>query len=254
MPFAFRLTFGVGLAMRLIASPTVSAGFFRVNLWVLLGINTFAALVLYGEVTGEDQNYAYGFAAISLNVVLLATCYLGSVCWLYQWRRVGKMALTFIVVSAIAAAILTMPQHFHSGFQIVLGLLDVISSGFVLGSMLSAMLLGHWYLNTPSMELAPLNRLVLFILSATVLRVLVCGTGSVLLILDSSISTLGATWLAFRWLAGLIGPLTIAWFTRLTLRVPNTQSATGLLYAGVIVTFMGELIAAMVSAESQYPV
>ena len=254
MPFAFRLTFGVGLAMRLIVSPTVSNGFFRVNLWILLGINTFAGLVLYGEITSRNQNYAYRFATMTLTVILLVTCYLGSVCWLYQWRRVGKMALTFIVASAIAAAILTMPQHFHTSFHVILGLLDVVSSGFVLGSMLSAMLLGHWYLNTPSMELTPLNRLVLFILIATALRVLVCGTGSVLLILESSISTLGATWLAFRWLAGLLGPLAIAWFTRLTLRVPNTQSATGLLYAGVIVTFMGELIAAMVSAESQYPV
>lgn len=240
--------------MRLIASPTVSNGFFRVNLWVLLGINTFAGLVLYGEITSQGHNYALPTVTMTLTALLLAACYLGSVCWLYQWRRLGKMALSFIVVSAIAAALLTMPRHFHSGFQIVLGLLDVISSGFVLGFMLSAMLLGHWYLNTPSMELAPLNRLVLFILIATSLRVLVCGTGSVLLILDSSISTLGATWLAFRWLAGLLGPLAIAWFTRLTLRVPNTQSATGLLYAGVIVTFMGELIAAMVSAESQYPV
>ena len=254
MPFAFRLTFGVGLAMRLIVSPTVSNGFFRVNLWILLGINTFAGLVLYGEITSRNQNYAYRFATMTLTVILLVTCYLGSVCWLYQWRRVGKMALTFIVASAITAAILTMPQRFHTSVHVILGLLDVVSSGFVLGFMLSAMLLGHWYLNTPSMELTPLNRLVLFILIATALRVLVCGTGSVLLILESSISTLGATWLAFRWLAGLLGPLAIAWFTRLTLRVPNTQSATGLLYAGVIVTFMGELIAAMVSAESQYPV
>ena len=240
--------------MRMIASPLVSNGFFRVNLWILLGINTFAGLVLYGESDGHDQISTYSFAAMVLTVILLATCYLGSVCWLYQWRRVGKMALSLIVLSAIAAAILMMPRHFHGGFSVILGLLDVISSGLVLGSMLSAMLLGHWYLNTPSMELTPLNRLVLLILFATVLRVLVCGTGSAMLIRDSSISTLAGTWLAFRWIAGLLGPLAIAWFTRLTLRIPNTQSATGLLYAGVIVTFMGELIAAMVSAESLYPV
>jgi hypothetical protein len=38
-----------------------------------------------------------------------------------------------------------------------------------------------------------------------------------------------------------------------TLEVPNTQSATGILYVAVIGVFVGELAAALLSAESAFP-
>ncbi|MAV34121.1 MAG: hypothetical protein CMJ59_01565 [Planctomycetaceae bacterium] len=255
VPFAFRLTFGVALAMRITPAQLVSSGFFRVHLWVLLGVNTFTGLILFNGMGNARYDFHYGPTTLALTLLLVVTCYLGSVCWLYQWHRLGGLALSFIVLSGLAAAILTMPWNARTTvISITLGLLDVVSSGLLLGSILSAMLLGHWYLNAPSMTLTPLNRLVLLLIAAALFRTLICGIGSTLVMLDSSVSPLLGTWLAFRWIAGLLGTLVIAWFTRLTLAVPNTQSATGLLYAGVVLAFMGELIAAMVSAEYQYPV
>jgi hypothetical protein len=38
-----------------------------------------------------------------------------------------------------------------------------------------------------------------------------------------------------------------------TLKIPNTQSTTGILYVAVIGVFVGELAAALLSAESQFP-
>jgi formate-dependent nitrite reductase membrane component NrfD len=38
-----------------------------------------------------------------------------------------------------------------------------------------------------------------------------------------------------------------------TLKIPNTQSATGILYVAVIGTFVGELTGLLLSAESSYP-
>ena len=38
-----------------------------------------------------------------------------------------------------------------------------------------------------------------------------------------------------------------------TLKLPNTQSATGILYVGVIGTFLGELMSLLLSSESTYP-
>ncbi len=60
--------------------------------------------------------------------------------------------------------------------------------------------------------------------------------------------------LALRWLTGLVGTLVLAALTWQTLKIPNTQSATGILYAGVILTFIGELTSQLMSAESLYPV
>jgi hypothetical protein len=64
-------------------------------------------------------------------------------------------------------------------------------------------------------------------------------------------------WLLFvllRWSFGLCGVLTLLWMAWRTLEIPNTQSATGILYVAVIGAFVGELTAALLSAESAVPV
>ena len=52
-----------------------------------------------------------------------------------------------------------------------------------------------------------------------------------------------------RWLAGLLGPLVIACMADRILRYRNTQAATGVLFAGVILTFIGEMSAALLYTE-----
>jgi hypothetical protein len=59
---------------------------------------------------------------------------------------------------------------------------------------------------------------------------------------------------ALRWLAGLVSVLGLAWLTWQTLKIPNTQSATGILYAAVILAFIGELTSQLLSAEARYPI
>jgi hypothetical protein len=46
----------------------------------------------------------------------------------------------------------------------------------------------------------------------------------------------------------------MGWMAWETLRIPNTQSATGVLYAGVILAFIGELTAQLLSAGRLFPV
>ena len=56
--------------------------------------------------------------------------------------------------------------------------------------------------------------------------------------------------LALRWLAGLIGILGLAGMTWQTLKIPNTQSATGILYVAVIFAFLGELSSQLLLIEA----
>ena len=117
------------------------------------------------------------------------------------------------------------------------------------------MLLGHWYLNTPTMKLAPLKQLIIWMVIAVILR---CGVswsdlGSIPQLLSAGRSTLLA-FLALRWLAGLLGILGLSGMTWQTLKIPNTQSATGILYVAVIFAFLGELTAQLLSLDSTYPV
>jgi hypothetical protein len=73
--------------------------------------------------------------------------------------------------------------------------------------------------------------------------------------LEASAEKALAWWLmvSLRWGAGLVLPLVLAWLTWQTLKIPNTQSATGILYAAVILTFIGELTSQLLSADAAYP-
>jgi hypothetical protein len=59
--------------------------------------------------------------------------------------------------------------------------------------------------------------------------------------------------IALRWISGVGGTALLIVMTRSTLRIPNTQAATGMLYVAVITTFLGELVGQLLSAKTVYP-
>ena len=117
---------------------------------------------------------------------------------------------------------------------------------------MTGMLLGHWYLTAPTMSIAPLRSLCGWLAVAVVLRLIVSGVGW----MTASQHLHGGvqwTWFALRWLAGIIGPLVISIMAIRILRYRNTQAATGVLFAGVILAFIGEMSAALLFAELRFP-
>jgi hypothetical protein len=56
--------------------------------------------------------------------------------------------------------------------------------------------------------------------------------------------------LSVRWALGLIAPLVLGWLAYETARIRSTQSATGILYVVVIVTFLGELTSQLLLEEN----
>jgi hypothetical protein len=117
------------------------------------------------------------------------------------------------------------------------------------------MLLGHWYLNTPTMQLAPLRRLIVLLAAAAVLRGVQSAAGLSLELAEAGTpDNLRLSLIVLRWLAGLVGVFVLAVLTWQTLKIPNTQSATGILYVAVIVVFLGELTSQRLSVEGFYPV
>jgi hypothetical protein len=129
--------------------------------------------------------------------------------------------------------------------------LDPLTGGLLLGSTIAAMFLGHWYLNTPTMELEPLRKLIVLMAIAVALRAVVCGVGLALQLNGLTTTELLMTFL--RWASGIFGVIVLAVMTWQTLKIPNTQSATGILYVAVIATFLGELTAQLLSASTAYP-
>jgi hypothetical protein len=246
--FIFRLSFGMSLAMVCTPARLVSSGYYRNNLYVLLGLNVLASLTAWMGLSQTPLALWPPLAAAILS-------YLGAVFWLYEARRPGKIALAAIAAVTLCGAWLAgVASESPSSAARLLWRLDPVAGGLVLGVTMAAMLLGHWYLNAPSMSLKPLQQLVLAMAVAIALRGAVCAAG--LAWEYNSEGPFGLErwlFLSLRWLSGIIGAAAVAALTWQTLKIPNTQSATGMLYVGVIVTFVGELTSQLLSAESLFP-
>ena len=242
--FLLRLAFGLAIGMAVTSSRQVSSGFFRNHLYVTLGLATLAALVL-AKLSAPAVWLAGGAAVFS---------FAGAACWLVEAARPGKGMLWLVAASTFAAALLAQTTPALSEVPALLRSVAVANSGLVLGLTTAAMLLGHWYLNAPGMELAPLRRLITLAAVAVVFQALLSTVG---LIAELSYAThVSAGWLLFvllRWSFGIVGVLALLWMARETLKIPNTQSATGILYIAVMGVFVGELTSALLSAESAYP-
>jgi hypothetical protein len=235
--FLLRLAFGLAVGMAVTSPRLVSSGYFRNHLYVILGLTTLAVLAAMG-VSPLVASLAAAAAVLS---------YVGSVCWLYEARRAGVVTLWLVAACSILAAMAgTEPG--------LLRATSVVTSGLVLGLTTASMLLGHWYLNSPGMELEPLRRLLKLDGMAVAGQIALSTCGLVGYLMD--VDVVSVSWLLFlllRWSFGLVGVLALLWMVWQTLKIPNTQSATGILYVAVIGVFVGELTSLLLSAESAFP-
>ena len=138
---------------------------------------------------------------------------------MYEKPKAGIAILAAVALTTLVGAWLATPGLFanHAATSSTLAadsipqstaltallLLDPLTAGLLLGSTMAAMFLGHWYLNTPTMELAPLRRLVLLIGAAVIARAIACGVGLALQV--ELIGPPPLPFVALRWLAGLLG-------------------------------------------------
>jgi hypothetical protein len=244
--FLLRLTFGLALGMAITSPKRVSSGYFRNHLYVTLGLAALAALL-----SRSVAPAAFWPAALAA-----ALSYVGAVGWLYEKASAGRIALLavsgFALWGAIgagaapAAAGNEWAEWFHRAAP--------VSSGLLLGTTMAAMLLGHWYLNSPGMELQPLRKLLVAMSAALALQLLLSSYGLWGALTDSQLDS--TQWILFvllRWTFGLLGVGAMIWMAWQTLKIPNTQSATGILYVAVIGTFVGETMALLLSTESVFP-
>lgn len=260
--FLLRLAFGLAVGMAITPSRKVFSGFYRNHLYVALGLTTFASLLI-----AKTSSIAAGLAAGA------AVCsFIGAACWLYEAKRAGVTLLWAVAFCAWIAALVAQPEvRRTSSFAgttsalsassstatdtgELLRMVSIGTSGLTLGVTIACMFLGHWHLNAPGMELGPLRRLIAVAAAAVALQMLVVGTGLVATVTHQP--TLRFDWLLFitlRWSFGLLGALALLWMAWQTLKIPNTQSATGMLYVAVCGVFTGELMGLLLSAGAAFP-
>ena len=252
--FCFRLIFGMSLCWLLMPRRQVTCGFFRIQHMVALGLAVLGTLALvWSESSAEwRMHWSPGVTRV-LGMALAVVAYAGSVAWTLDRRRSGLVSIAIILLLSLAGVTATTPRGTSASSGDILSLqFDALSSAWLLGTALTAMLLGHWYLTATSMPLTPLVRLNQFLISAALLRSGVVGLS---LTRHSSLLSGASTdrSLMLLRLAGLAGPLVLGILVTRILRYRNTQSATGVLFAAVILVFMGEMAATLLTRTLGWP-
>jgi len=150
----------------------VTSGFFRIQMLVVLGLSVLAGLTHGHLMTPMAGGRVTPAPSITLSVCvgLAIVSFLGSVTWTLERRHVGSF-FGFLIAGASAAFLLGTSWLNGTGLPFkVLCLSSELSTAALLGGAVTGMLLGHWYLTSPTMSLAPLFRLNLYFGIAGVVR------------------------------------------------------------------------------------
>ncbi|MDZ7269284.1 MAG: hypothetical protein ONB48_16940 [candidate division KSB1 bacterium] len=198
------------------------------------------------SVAGLSTGWVLGLLAASLVILLAGALWIQTLRKRYLWPAFGAgvlalLAGAFFFPAAAGAAQPALP----------LKALSVAGSAFLLGSVMTAMITGHWYLVNHRLTMQPLRIASLLFLAAVILRTLfVTGVMSFHALAEETTAAaltrhllgLSGEGLIFwaRVAIGLVGPLIFGFMVQATVKLRSTQSATGILYAAVVMVFIGE--------------
>ncbi|MEX0701024.1 MAG: hypothetical protein WD069_02910 [Planctomycetales bacterium] len=255
--FALRLVCGMSLMWAGMPRREVTSGFFRIQMLVALGLSVLAALTFGGvgeQFGGEPATLLPAWAGQGLCLLLAGFCFLGSVMWTLERRGTGE-AFVFAIAALSTATLLLagVPWPSESVPVAIFHGLSELATASVLGAAVTGMLLGHWYLTAPTMSIAPLGRLNLFLAGSVVARLVLSAIGIGIACAKLGERSDWLLWLSLRWAAGIVGPLILAAMVWRILKYRHTQSATGVLFAATILVFLGELTASLLSREVEVP-
>ena len=243
----------------LLVPPSAERSFFR-----FCGIATLVMLSLALLVVPvRDRLFSLSFLALSLawalNLGFVASVINGRP----SWQRpllvlTGSAGLIGILLDAVRR----VPAEFPA-WAPLLSAVYVLFSSLFLGSVVFAMILGHWYLVTPTLPIRPLRSMSLLMVFAVLGKFLLLVTTFILFwtaagdeprrILSSFIGLQGLFFWA-RILFGILGPLAIIIMTWQTVKISSTQSATGLLYVATILVLIGEAFSKFIFYHTSIPV
>ena len=243
-----------------------------------LGVGIVFTLVLVSREAGvKFFRFNAGLAAILIAVALAfqfdPMLAVAEAALVLYWATVGRAlakvrpAIVVVAVGAGLTAIVLQALRVSSTWSLPAQALTVasfLSSAALLGGACTAMILGHWYLVIPSMQVSHLQSIVKVHIASMVVRVAVVAAAIFVAI---------ATWQpgsgpSFRYyvtpaagiffwqrvLFGLAGPAFLSYLTWETAKIRSTQSATGILYVDFFTVVVGEVLAKYIVLATRVPV
>ena len=243
--FAVRLACGLAALLLTTSWRAVPLAFFRTHCQVVLGLLVLGALDLSRTGAGGP---------IPAVLVGLAVCaYLGSIAWGLGLPRLA-LPLTVVLAFGSAGALVAASRGGSSGSAVwALNAAGRLASAALMGSTLTAMLLGHHYLTAPAMSIEPLKRFVRAMAWSLGARGALAALGWWLWqsgrVAASPSAANHGFFLAMRWGMGVAGPALATVLAWKTVRIHSTQSATGILYIAMTLVLFGELTALVLSRD-----
>ncbi|MEO6808503.1 MAG: hypothetical protein ABI353_05265 [Isosphaeraceae bacterium] len=241
--FAVRLAWGMAAMLLVVPWRIVPPAFFRTHCQVILCLLVLAVLA-QERWGGGPLSYALGVGA-----ALSALAMIG---WGLGLVRLALPLTAAVVASTLGA--MAWASWGESSFAFSsLVLTARLSSALLLGSTLTAMLLGHHYLTAPSMTIDPLFRQVQIMAWALGVRTVLAALGLAILMMGGPDQTEGGRgmvlFLGMRWGMGIAGPALATYLAWRTVQIRSTQSATGILYIGMTLVLFGELTAMVLARD-----
>jgi hypothetical protein len=181
--------------------------------------------------------------------------------WLGTGAGGARLALAAALLGALAVAcdgvreatLLAGPKASPAATAPLLALNFLAGAG-VLGSVIGAMLLGHWYLVVKDLPVAPLKALTILLFVFLGVRLSLFGIAWAM---DpagfSHLAHRGTVFLIVRTLFGLGAPIAMSWMIWGTVSIRSTQAATGILYGVVVFILMGEAASRFVLLRTGFP-
>lgn len=187
-----------------------------------------------------------------------------------HWMRFFRMIFGIFGIVGIAAASVSaestmragMGSGPHNHFAISLVIIGQVLSAVMLGSITVAWLLGHAYLTATKMTIAPLRHFsrmlswavaarILFMLMSLLIAWQVRGDPN-----SPILWRVGQSWLivVLRVVVGLLAVAVFAYMVADCVRLRSTQSATGILYFGSLLAYVGELASQQLIFELGWPI
>jgi len=258
--FLFLSHLGIGIVFTLaFVSREAGVKFFRFNAGL--------AVVLLGVAFALRPPEASANVAGRLAVLALAVL---EAAMLLYWGTVGRTLASIrpaIVGIAVAAGLVALVAQGIGQAQGAAGqtmaVASFLSSAALLGGTCTAMILGHWYLVIPSLQVSHLQSIVKVHIASMVVRVVVVAAAVFLAIVSWQPGTgpsfkgyiLSVSGIFFwqRVLFGLVGPGLLSYLTWETAKIRSTQSATGILYVDFFTVVVGEVLAKYLLLATRVP-
>ena len=258
--FLFLSHLAVGIVFSLVCvSREAGVKFFRFNAGLAVILLAVAFALRPPEASATEAGRV---AVLALGVFEAAM--------LLYWGTVGRALASVrpaIVGIAVAAGVLALvAQGIGQASDAAAGAMIIasfLSSATLLGGACTAMILGHWYLVIPSLQVSHLQSIVKVHIASMVVRVVVVVAAVYVAIVSwqpgmgpsfrGYILSVSGIFFWQRVLFGLVGPALLSYLTWETAKIRSTQSATGILYVDFFTVVVGEVLAKYLLLATRVP-